>query len=106
MRYFSFWQTTGYEKNSPFSIPYSPLLHTAIDFQFWLSLNSQSRLWAKHAFAADAADEDPRASMMAAPRLPTVGMNSPGFASLSAVSASLPWMVALVKSANIVGEWL
>jgi hypothetical protein len=36
---------------------------------------SQPRTWSIAAFAADAAEERPRASMTAAPRLPTVGMN-------------------------------
>ena len=35
----------------------------------------QSRMWSMAALAAEAADDKPRASMMAAPRLPTVGMN-------------------------------
>merc|ERR1719491_55402 len=112
MRYFSFRHTTGYEKNSPCSTPYSPLLHTAIDFQSAPSLSSQSRLCAKHALAAEAAELDPRASIIAAPRFPTVDRNSayhawissPGFASANAVSASFPRIVALVRSANIVGE--
>ena len=32
--------------------------------------------WSMAAFAADAADDEPRASMIAAPRLATVGMKS------------------------------
>jgi hypothetical protein len=35
--------------------------------------SSQSRTWSIAALAADAADDSPRASMIAAPRLPTVG---------------------------------
>jgi hypothetical protein len=48
------------------------------------------------AFAADAADDRPRASMMAAPRLPTVGMNVFAFhsASLMASFNDLPFAVA------------
>ena len=34
-------------------------------------------MWSTAALAADAADEAPRASMIAAPRLATVGMNVP-----------------------------
>ena len=66
------------------------------------------RTWSIAALAADAADERPRASMMAAPRLPTVGRNSPSSQASSPITsrAGLPPMRALVKSANIVGEWL
>ena len=35
---------------------------------------TQSKTWSTAALAADAADEAPRASMIAAPRLATVGM--------------------------------
>jgi hypothetical protein len=35
--------------------------------------SAQSRMWSMAALAAEAADDRPRASMMAAPRLPTVG---------------------------------
>ena len=37
---------------------------------------TQSLMWSMAALAADAAEEAPRASMMAAPRLPTLGRNS------------------------------
>ena len=59
--------------------------------------------------AADAADEAPRASMMAAPRLPTVGMKSSSSQSWSwpaASQASPPETLALNTSGYIVGEWL
>ena len=36
---------------------------------------TQSRMWSIAAFAAEAAEDKPRASIIAAPRLPTVGMN-------------------------------
>jgi hypothetical protein len=35
--------------------------------------STQVRMWSIAADAAEAADDEPRASMMAAPRLPTVG---------------------------------
>ena len=38
--------------------------------------SAQSCTWSMAALAADAADDDPRASMIAAPRCCTVGMNS------------------------------
>ena len=37
--------------------------------------SAQSRMWSIAAFAAEAADEEPRAAMTAAPRFATVGMN-------------------------------
>ena len=38
---------------------------------------THDRMWSTAALAADAADDAPRASMIAAPRLATVGMNVP-----------------------------
>ena len=46
----------------------------------------QSRTWSMAALAADAADDRPRASMIAAPRLPTVGRNTLRFQSSSLIS--------------------
>ena len=37
---------------------------------------AQSRMWSMAALAADAAEDAPRASMIAAPRFCTVGMKS------------------------------
>src|SRR3954452_12676648 len=60
------------------------------------------------AFAAEAAEEEPRAWMIAAPRLATVGMNS--FSShawsLTTSAAFLPLIVALKMSGYWVAEWL
>ena len=39
--------------------------------------SAHERMWSTAALAADAADDAPRASMIAAPRLATVGMNVP-----------------------------
>src|SRR3954468_9161982 len=60
------------------------------------------------ALAADAAEDAPRASMIAAPRLPTVGMYSSAYhVSSETTSAALrPPTFALNRSGNIVGEWL
>ena len=57
---------------------------------------SQSRTWSTAALAADAAEESPRASMTAAPRLPTVGMNTLRFqvSSLISVLSDCPSAVA------------
>jgi hypothetical protein len=58
--------------------------------------------------AAEAADEAPRASMMAAPRLATVGMNVSRYqASSSTFLAALwPSTSAWRRSGNCVAEWL
>ncbi|MNR17876.1 hypothetical protein D3C85_1345660 [compost metagenome] len=60
------------------------------------------------ALAAEAAEDRPRASMMAAPRLPTVGMNVSRFqaSSLMSLESDSPPTVAKRKSGYIVGEWL
>src|ERR1700729_3148678 len=59
------------------------------------------------AAAADAAEDEPRASMMAAPRFWTVEMKSPCSHSLSVMTsvAGLPPIRALAKSGNWVAEW-
>src|SRR5690606_30539627 len=59
------------------------------------------------ALAADAADEAPRASMIAAPRLATVGMNSSRSQDSSTCSAAgLPPTSAWNRSGYWVAEWL
>src|SRR6185436_13323273 len=57
--------------------------------------------------AADAADDAPRALMIAAPRCCTVGMNSSRY-QLGGTrdSAGFPATVACVRSGNCVAEWL
>ena len=57
---------------------------------------AQSRMWSMAAFAADAADDTPRAAMMAAPRLPTVGRKVLAFQSWSLIMSltEAPPMVA------------
>src|SRR5678816_316571 len=69
---------------------------------------TQSRTWSIAAFAADAADESPRASMMAAPRFCTVGMKvlSIHAWSLMACAAFFPSTSALKTSGYCVAEWL
>ena len=58
--------------------------------------NAQSRMWSIAALAAEAADDRPRASMMAAPRLPTVGMKVSRFQASSLIMSltDCPPMVA------------
>ena len=55
-----------------------------------------------------AADDAPRASMIAAPRLPTLGRYSFSYHAMSSTASTAFWplTVALNRSGNIVGEWL
>ena len=46
---------------------------------------AQSRMWSIAALAAEAAEDTPRAAMMAAPRLPTVGKKVLAFQSWSLI---------------------
>ena len=67
---------TGNDEIRPSSTPYEPSETTAIDTQSpSAEPKSQSRAASIVAEAAEAADDEPRASMIAAPRLATVGMN-------------------------------
>src|SRR4029079_15930157 len=82
---------------------------TAIDTQSSFALpSSQSRAASVVADAAEAADEAPRASMIAAPRLATVGMKSFSiqFWSLTTSAAFLPPTSAWNTSGYWVAEWL
>src|SRR6185503_20534949 len=82
---------------------------TAIDTQSSFGLpSSQSRAASVVAFAADAADEAPRASMIAAPRLATVGMKVPSTQSWSPTSsyALFPPTWVWKRSGYWVVEWL
>src|SRR6188474_143398 len=65
------------------------------------------RMWSTAALAADAADDAPRASMIAAPRLATVGMNVLRSHSPSTCSATdLPPTWAWNRSGYWLAEWL
>src|SRR6478735_6564574 len=68
----------------------------------------QLRTWSMAALAADAADERPRALMMAAPRWATVGMNSDSIQAWSPMTsaAGLPEISAWKTSGYWVAEWL
>src|ERR1700754_4710745 len=82
---------------------------TAIDTQSSFGLpRSQSRAASVVADAADAADEAPRASMIAAPRLATVGMKSFSIQawSLTTSAAFFPPTSAWNTSGYWVAEWL
>src|SRR5689334_19990829 len=67
-------EVTGNELTSPAGTPYSPRLGSATDTQSPSRVPStQSRTWSTAADAALAADDAPRAAMIAAPRFATVG---------------------------------
>src|SRR5688500_5567278 len=70
--------------------------------------STQSRTWSMAALAADAALDEPRASMIAAPRCWTVGMNSFSIQLWSpmASAAGLPLTLAWKMSGYCVAEWL
>src|SRR5215472_15383783 len=69
--------------------------------------SAQSRMWSIAAEAAEAAEEAPRALMMAAPRCWIVGMNSPVYQdSSTSFTAGLPFTVAALMSGYWVEEWL
>src|SRR3954454_963572 len=90
----------------PSSTPYWPPDRTTIERRP-SAPSTQSRTWSIAALAADAADDAPRASMISAPRLPTRGMYSFSYQSMSTFStARSPFTFALNRSGNIVGEWL
>src|SRR3984893_1310703 len=82
---------------------------TAIDTQSPTGVpSSQSRAASVVADAAEAADDAPRASMIAAPRLVTVGMKSVSIQawSLTTSAAFLPPPSAWKMSGYWVAEWL
>src|ERR1700755_1374107 len=65
-------------------------------------------MWWMPWWAAEAADDRPRASMIAAPRLPTVGRNTSAFQTWSLMRALtlLPPDGAERYAGSMVGEWL
>src|SRR6478752_1866334 len=65
-------------------------------------------MWSMAALAAEAADDEPRASMMAAPRFWTVGMKSPSSQAWSSTRAAAFWPLtsAWNRSGYWVAEWL
>src|SRR3954463_5045251 len=100
--------TQGNDEIKPSATPYEPSDGMAMETQSPSAAPSvQDRMWSMAALAADAADEAPRASMMAAPRLATVGMK-PSVSQPRATLARIgePSTRAWVTSGYIVGEWL
>ena len=96
-------------RRSPRSIAVGAVGGTPIETQSPSGVPStQSWTWSIAALAAEAALEAPRASMIAAPRLATLGMNSSAIqASSSTASQALsPSTLALTRSGYWVVEWL
>src|SRR4051794_17244404 len=92
----------------PSGTPYEASEGTAIETHSPSGVPStQERTWSTAALAADAADDAPRASMIAAPRLATVGMNVLSSHSRSTCSATVrPLALAWKRSGYWVAEWL
>src|SRR5690606_30003685 len=99
---------TGTPYTMPSGMPYEPSEGTPMVTHLPFEPSTQSRMWSMAALAAEAAEDRPRASMMAAPRLPTVGMKVSRFQAWSLMTSSifLPLTVAKRVSGYIVGEWL
>ena len=81
---------------------------TAIDTQSSAGVpRTQSRTWSRAALAAEAALEAPRASMIAAPRLATSGMNSFTTQASSSTASQALVLGAGVFEVRVLGvEWL
>src|SRR6478609_2032446 len=102
-------QVHGKLEIRPSGTPYEPSLTIAMLTQSPSAVPSdQERMWSTAAFAADAADDAPRASMIAAPRFATVGMNvsTTHASSATTSSAGRPPTVACDRSGYCVAEWL
>src|SRR6202007_2305119 len=100
---------TGNDEIRPSGTREEPSDTTAIDTQSSFGLpSSQSRAASTVADAAEAADDAPRASMIAAPRLATVGMKSFSIQDgwLTPSAAFLPLISAWKMSGYWVAEWL
>src|SRR5690349_24968344 len=93
----------------PSGTRYDPSETTAIDTQSSAGEPlSQSRAASMVADAADAAEDEPRASMIAAPRLATVGMKSFSSQAWSPTASAAFWPLtsAWKRSGYWVAEWL
>src|SRR5699024_7164747 len=100
---------TGNEETMPSGMPYEPSEATAMEIQSPSALpRSQSRAASIVAEAALAAEDEPRASMIAAPRLATVGMKSFSIQDWSSTTwaAFRPPTSAWKMSGYWVAEWL
>ena len=100
---------TGNPNCRPSGVPYSPRLATASECQSPSGVGRQTLFTESiAACAADAADDEPRASITAAPRFCTVSMNGPCSHASSPITsgAGLPPIPAWAKSGNCVAEWL
>src|SRR5690625_7165120 len=82
----------GNEVMRPAGLPEEPSEQTAIEVQSPAGVPwSQSRTWSTAEFAADAAEDDPRASIIAAPRFCTVGMKSSSIQAWSLTTSAAIW---------------
>src|SRR3989344_2519999 len=94
--YSPFSHVTGKPNMVSLGMPYWPSEGMPMVTHLPLVPRAQSRMWSMAALAAEAADDRPRASMMAAPRLPTVGRKVLAFHSWSLIILATlsPLMVA------------
>ena len=100
---------TGKPYWRPCGTPYSPFETTASEVQssptvpLWMAATESMA-----ALAAEAAEDRPRAAMMAAPRFWTVVRKSPCSHAVSPMTsaAGLPSILAFATSGNWVAEWL
>src|SRR3954453_20765512 len=109
IEYWPSLQVQGNDDMRPSGTRYEPSDGTAIETQSPSCVPSTHECtWSMAALAADAADEAPRASMIAAPRLATVGMNvsRTQASSPTTSSAGRPPTVACERSGYWVAEWL
>lgn len=74
MEYLPFLVVTGKEKTKPLGTPYEPSEGIPMESQS-SEPKAQSLTWLMAALAAEAAEEEPLASMISAPLLPTLGLN-------------------------------
>src|SRR5437763_1651677 len=100
-------QVQGKPQISPSGMSYEPSEATPIDTQRPPLPLTQSATWSIAALAAEPALEAPRASMIAAPRLPTLGRKSFSIQAWSSTTAAacVPFTLAWNRLGYIVGEW-
>ena len=95
--YSPFSVVTGKPNITPSGMPYEPSDGMPIVVHLPFVPSTQSRTWSIAALAADAADDAPRASMMAAPRLPTVGRKVSRFQTSSLIASLTGWPSTVAK---------
>src|SRR5471030_171410 len=95
--YSPFSVVTGKPNMVPSGMPYEPSDGMPMVVHLPPVPTCQSCMWSMAALAADAADDRPRASMMAAPRLPTVGRKVLAFHSWSLIRSLTDLPLTLAK---------